>query len=422
MPRRKGSGLAAIVEVIVGIIFLYILLSILVTEVNSLISRATRLRTRNLRSTLNDIIEDPVMRAKVYTHPLIQLVEAEAVQPAQRITREEAEKIAGGSISAIDFIEPNTFVDVVLNTVKAESDQQLFGALLNIIEGMPAGPERRGLRRMVNRVVATGEGMTELRQSLRFVQQRRYRSALSDVLNQIDDQFGQLGLQPAGNLSVLAGIRQNDNPYFRNALTALMANAQSVDDVRTNLETWFNSAMNRASSNYAAKMKNLSIAVALLVALAVNIDTLHIARTLWEDPIRREQISSEVNYSVQSGQLQTDVGDTGQNENDLTASQAPSEPGVEDVIDTGAELANRLQDIQNLRLPIGWTYENPNDNGSSINSRGNLNNLWNYIPENNPEGWVGLLLGKIVGIAATVIAAAQGAPFWFGIVNRILSR
>ncbi len=414
--------MAAIVEVIVGIIFVYILLSILVTETNSLLSRATRLRSRNLRNTLDGIIQDPVLRAKVYTHPLIQLVKAEPVLPNQRITEAEAGKIAAGPIGSVDWIEPATFVDVVLKTVKVESNQQMFGDLLNIIDGMPAGPERRGLRLMVNRVMSTGQGMTELRQSLRYVQQRQVRSALTDVLNQIDDQIGQLGLQPSNDASLMAGVLQNENPYFRSALSAVMASAQSVDEVRSNLENWFNSAMTRASTSYAAKMKTLSVFVALAMALAVNVDTLHIARTLWEDPIRREQISSEVSFSIQSGQLQSEVNDAAEDDQGFTASQAQTEIGAEDVIGAGAELANRLQDIQSLRLPIGWFLENVGIYSSDHPVRSNPNNLWNYLPENNPDGWAMLLLGKLIGIAATVIAAAQGAPFWFGIVNRILSR
>ena len=401
---------------------MYILLSILVTETNSLLSRATRLRSRNLRNTLDGIIQDPVLRAKVYTHPLIQLVKAEPVLPNQRITEAEAGKIAAGPIGSVDWIEPATFVDVVLKTVKVESNQQMFGDLLNIIDGMPAGPERRGLRLMVNRVMSTGQGMTELRQSLRYVQQRQVRSALTDVLNQIDDQIGQLGLQPSNDASLMAGVLQNENPYFRSALSAVMASAQSVDEVRSNLENWFNSAMTRASTSYAAKMKTLSVFVALAIALAVNVDTLHIARTLWEDPIRREQISSEVSFSIQSGQLKSEVNDAAEDDQGFTASQAQTEIGAEDVIGAGAELANRLQDIQSLRLPIGWFMENVGIYSSDHPVRSNPNNLWNYLPENNPDGWAMLLLGKLFGIAATVIAAAQGAPFWFGIVNRIFSR
>ena len=414
--------MAAIVQVIAGIIFVFILLSIVVTEVNSLIARAAKLRAKNLRQTINGIIEDPVMQAKVYTHPLIQLVKADPVAPTQRISRAEAAKIANSAIGAVDYIDPNTFVDVVLNTIKAESDQQLFGSLLNVIDGMPTGPERRGLRVMVNRIVTTGQGMTELRNSLPYVQDRRYRGALTDIVNQIDEEVSLLGLEPTTNVSLMAGIRQIESPNLRNALSTVMASADSMEVARGNLETWFTNSMNRASASYAGKMKNLSIVVALVFSLALNIDTLHIARTLWEDPARREQLSSELKYSVQTGELQSQLDGTETADDKFIASQAESETTVEDAIESGAAIANQLQDIQDLSLPIGWSFQNVSDQQDNLFALSDPNNLWNYFPDNNPDGWLGMLAAKFFGIAATVIAAAQGAPFWFGIVNRILRR
>ena len=414
--------MAAIVQVIVGVIFVYILLSIVVTEVNSLVVRATKLRARNLRSSVNKIIEDPVIRAKVYTHPLIQLVKADPIAPTQRISRAEAEKIVKRPVAAVDWIDPNTFVDVVLNTIKAESDQQLFGALVNVIDGMPAGAERRGLRVMVNRIIATGAGMKELRDALPYVQDRRYRGALTDIVNQIDEEVSLLGLEPTTNVSLMAGIRQIENQNLRHALSTVMFSADNMETARSNLENWFNNAMNRASASYRGTMKNLSVVVALAFALVFNIDTVHIARTLWEDPAAREQISSELSYSVQSGELQGQLNEAGGEGDELRASQLEPEDSIGDAVETGAAIANQLQDIQDLRLPIGWQFINVGEQLRAQYAFEDPNNLWNYFPENNPEGWLGLLGMKFLGIAATVIAAAQGAPFWFGIVNRILRR
>jgi len=413
--------LAAIIQVAVGIIFVFILMSIVVTEVNSLIARATKMRAKTLRSTINSVIEDPVIRAKVYTHPLIQLVKGDPIAPTQRVSRDEAEKIANGAIGAVDHIESGAFVDVLLNTIKAESDQRLFGALLNVIDGMPAGAERRGLRVMVNRIVTTGDGMTELRNSLRYVQDRRYRSALTEIVNQLDEEVSLLGLEPSTNVSLMAGIHQIENRNMRHALSTVMAGADSMTVARGNLVTWFNNSMQRATVAYTGKMKNLSIGVALFFALALNIDTLHIGRTLWEDPARRAQISSEASFAVQSGDLQTQMNDN-VTADEFRANQAADENPLEDAIGAGANLAYQLQDIQDLSLPIGWTFHSVSDSARDSIAASDPNNLWNYLPENNPEGWLALVAAKLLGITATVIAAAQGAPFWFGIVNRILRR
>lgn len=396
------------------------MLSIVVTEINNLIARATKLRAKNLRKNINQIIEDPVIQAKVYTHPLIQLVKADPIAPSQRISRAEAAEVAGGAVSSVDWIEPKTFVDVVLNTIKAESDQQLFGSLLNVIDGMPAGPERRGLRAMVNRIVTTGQGMKELRNALPYVQDRRYRSALSDIINQIDEEVSLLGVEPSGNVALMAGIKQIESQNLRNSLATVMYSADNMDAARQNLETWFSNSMSRASDNYRARMKGLSVVVALVFALALNIDTLNITRTLWEDPARRDQISSELNYSVQSGELQSQVNVVQPaGDDEFRANQAAADNELEDALGTGVDIANQLQVIEDLSLPIGWTLQNVSEEPDMLSDP---NNLWNYFPENNPDGWLGLLLAKFLGITATVIAAAQGAPFWFGIVNRVLRR
>ena len=50
------------------------------------------------------------------------------------------------------------------------------------------------------------------------------------------------------------------------------------------------------------------------------------------------------------------------------------------------------------------------------------NNLWNLWPGNGNPGWFSLLLAKLVGLAVSAIAAAQGAPFWFDLLAKFTSR
>jgi len=414
--------MAAILEVIIGIIFVYVLLSILVTEVNTLISNALRLRARNLREALDKIITDPVMRAKIYTHPLIQLVEERSVLPTQRISDEDAQKVADGTIAAISWIDSNTFVEVVLNNIKVESDQQLFGALFNVIDGMPSGPERRGLRLIVNRIVTSGEGMDDLREAIAEVDQESFRNALSDTLAQIEEEITQLGLEPNSIVSVMAGIRQIDNPYFRNALSTILSTAETLDEAKLNIQQWFDNSMSRASSTFATKMKSLSIVVALVIALAANVDSLHIARTLWEDPILRQQLNAVAIQSLESGQLEAAIEEAQQENQNAGDAEAGTDEVVEDVTQSAEAVGQTLEEISSLRLPIGWLLDDVSDSPEGSPLRSNPNNVWNYFPANNPNGWLGLLLAKIMGIAVTVISASQGAPFWFNILNKITGK
>jgi len=411
MNAMEGAGLAAVLELIAGVIFVFILLSIVVTEINVLIAKVAKLRARNLRQSLNGIIEDPVLRAKVYTHPLIQLVKAEPVAPSQRISRVQASAVARSPIGKVEYIEPAAFVDVVLSTIKAESNQRLFGALLNVIDGMPASAERRQLRQQVNRVINTGQGIDTLRDSLRFVRDNETRAALRAILTQIHEEISQLGIEPSGNVALMAGIKQVENPKLRKTLSAVLYSADSMEAAHSKLEAWFNSTMQRASASYTARMKNLSLVVALALALLFNIDALQIAQALWDDPTQRAQLSSQAQLSAQTGDLPSRLDD------DFSAQDEGEE--LTDLLGSGAQIAYQIEDIQALSLPIGWVYVDVSEQPAlQADSR----NLWNYLPENNSSEWLGLLASKLIGIGLTVIAGAQGAPFWFGIVNRILRR
>ena len=81
-----------------------------------------------------------------------------------------------------------------------------------------------------------------------------------------------------------------------------------------------------------------------------------------------------------------------------------------------------LKQLLDLRLPIGWTLENPGDNelvlDPALASRDDARNLAMFWPGTNPD-WFGLFLRKLIGIAITTIAVAQGAPFWFDLLRRL---
>ena len=88
--------------------------------------------------------------------------------------------------------------------------------------------ERRGLRLMVNRIITSGEGMDELRVAISQIDQENFRNALTETLYYIDEEISQMGLEPNSIVSVMAGIRQIDNPYFRNALSTILSTARNA--------------------------------------------------------------------------------------------------------------------------------------------------------------------------------------------------
>ena len=57
--------------------------------------------------------------------------------------------------------------------------------------------------------------------------------------------------------------------------------------------------------------------------------------------------------------------------------------------------------------------------GAHISECQNTRNIWLLFPWNN-EDWAILLVRKGIGLLFTAIAIAQGAPFWFDLLNRVI--
>ena len=406
-----------IFQVIIGVVFVYVLLSILVTQINNVIASFMKLRAKHLRDGITELVQDPVLRAKIITHPLIQLVKGEMILPEQKLSDEEAIRISNSTLNTLNYIDPKAFVNVLMNVIRVETDKELFGALFNIVDGMPANADRRRLRLIINQLTTTGEGLQELRDVIAALEEPIYREALTEALDLIDDLIGQMGLEPNSVISIMAGLRNIKNPYFRKVMETVLSTSRTLDEAEQQLTSWFNDGMSRASDAFSRYMGLLSLGVGLLLALILNADTVQLARSLWSDPALRFTVASAAQqYSNQNITVQTGVS---------RATPTPEPDSSEVIEEIGNNIAaaqTTVDQLVSLNLPIGWQLESLTqydvNDPTNASLYTNSNNLWNYIPGNSPH-FLGLWLGKIIGLLVTMVAVAQGAPVWFNVLNRI---
>jgi hypothetical protein len=167
---------------------------------------------------------------------------------------------------------------------------------------------------------------------------------------------------------------------FANSLDTLLIGIEekaddathSITEARVRVESWFNNSMERLGGAYRRRMQIVSIIVGIAVAATLNVDTGAIMNTLWRDPVLRQAIVTQASQ----------VKDT-----DVQSGQTPS---IE-------EIAKNAEKLNILSLPIGWSSKNtPTD----------------------ANGWV----SKIIGILLSGMAAAQGAPYWFDIMRKLVTR
>lgn len=135
----------------------------------------------------------------------------------------------------------------------------------------------------------------------------------------------------------------------------------SNDILKHNLTNWFDEGMTRISGWYKRQTKWIIVAIALVVTVATNANTFHMAGELWENDSLRAQVAAHAELAAQS-------------------------ENVEEVNET------EMKGLETL--PIGWKKKNQPDC---------------FVD------WINLVFGWLI----TIAAISLGAPFWFDLLGKV---
>ena len=267
---------STILDVAIGIIFIYLLVSLVISAINELIAAKLKSRATNLSQGIQALLQDPSQAgwvAKLYQHPLIQSLSPPNSKPS--------------------YIPSRTFALALLDLVA------------------PANTDG-------NRTLA----------------------------------------------DLKAGMANLPAP-LQKTLTNLLDEAQhDVERLKTQIEIWFNNGMDRASGWYKRKTQWIQFFIGLSLVIALNIDSVHIGRSLFavNSPMRASLVESAKSFVAQPG---------GPNKS------------MKDAIDA----------ISSASLPIGWSE----------------------VPK--PDQWPTVIVGWLI----TAFAVSMGAPFWFDLLNKFVN-
>lgn len=413
---------SAIIEVAIGLIFVFSLLSILVTQINNVVVSILNLRARRLKEQLDTMLSDPVIRAKILSHPLIRMVDpvvsdaiaAEAADgPKTRLTEQVALKITELQKARVDYIPTESFVDVLVDVLTENVGNKLYESLDKVVSEMEPSVEKSLFRQLLREIQLSGTGLDRLRDLIATLSDPETKHKMLVALNLVDAALDKLRAENSDLIPLLLGVRQVKDKYLEAALMAILNTASNIKEARAKIGEWFEGSMDRARQTYIREMQRISIIISLLLALILNVDTLQLARILWEDPALRTTVAQTAAASVE--QVRQNV------ESQVDPTQG--EGTIEEVQQAVNEAHVTLETLLELRLPIGWviqpisTETNP-DLALSVD-RLDLRNLWQFWPPNNPDGWLELWFYKIAGILLTTIALSQGAPFWFDLLRKL---
>lgn len=257
-----------IMDVAIGLIFFYVLLSLVCSSIQEIIASIFGLRSRNLEKGIKNLIGREYARS-VYKHPLIKGLRKPGTLPS--------------------YIKPETFTAALLEVVAKDK---------------------------------TGKNVSELT-----------TCQLRDAIKEMES------ANPARDL-LLSLVKTGEN---------------TVDGIQQRLSAWFDDGMDRISGWYKRQVKYFLLAIAMVVTVGVNADSIHIAEQLWKNDALRTAIAAEADKAVSN----------------------------EDAIVINAEK-------QIETFPIGY-----------------------------PGGFPKITFQMIVGWIMTILAISLGAPFWFDLLSRI---
>ena len=443
-------NLGAIVEVAIGIMFVWIVLSLATIQIQEWINMRLDKRARDMEEAIHEMLANPNLKAQFYDHPVIRGLTAKKRKEPSRIPAwfyrypilrgftKEIRKIpsyipsqqfslalfdltmTAGTESSLIQQGLLKIRDDLENDQKMSPQQAVITELNLLIEfarsaaATEAGTAftKRTLAALRTRAEEFSLAYPELRPLIdaTLAEARKRKDEIDDLLKNNEAPRGDDALT---NLRRGVAALSVISPEVNQTLNALLLNIEEyvgqqeskLARARQNVEKWFDDSMDRVSGVFKRYSQWLALLIGLFLALALNIDSIDLTLYLWREPTVRQALAQNAaNFELSQEELQAN----------------PQEA---------------LQDFRNqfvgLSLPIGWGITRvPSAALSDTNCQlfpgeGQAfgipvigSNLCITPPNSNNQANLAI---KLLGIMLTALAARQGAPFWFDILKRAVN-
>ena len=291
-----------ILDVAIGLVFIFLMLSLVVTALNELVAAWLKRRSNTLWTGVVRLVGDDGFAEKLYAHPLVQAI---SQSPDARPS----------------YIPSRTFVLALL------------------------------------------DGLTEIGTP-----------------------------PPATDREVVAAIAAlpPTQKHLATTLTVLLHDAgHDIEEFKKMLEQWFEGSMERVSGWYKRETQWILLVMAAVLTIWANCDTVVVANTLWRDPaVRSSLVAQATSYANQHQQ-------------DASEPEPPPE-------DPSDKLGQAMKSLDALGIPLGWR-DADNPQGRQDPFPTTLAAIWLALRK-HALGWL-----------LTTLAVSLGAPFWFDMLNKVVS-
>ncbi|MGZ8940843.1 MAG: hypothetical protein ACXW32_16690 [Limisphaerales bacterium] len=440
--------LGAIVDVAIGIIFVWIVLSLTTIQIQEWwTTEILDKRARDMEKAIHEMLANPNLKAQVYDHPVIRGLTAKkrrwpSIVPARFYNNPLVRGFTNEKRKIPSYIPSQQFAltlfDIAI-TAGTESSLIQQGLLklradlnsknrfgrdyvaiddLNILVDLArsAAATEAG-QAVTNRTVEVLKAEIE-KYSIKYP---AYKDVLDAALLEASKRKEEIDIlikkQPKSEDAVLDNLKDGIaalsviSPEVNQTLNALLLNvekfgAQSESNIakaRKNVEKWFDDSMDRVTGVFKRYSQWMALLIGFIIAFVLNVDSINLTLYLWRDTsVRQALAQSAANFEIPEEEF----------------AQNPQQ-AMQDL---------RMKFI-GLSLPVGWVV---NDGRTAAIPAGScelmpkedqsfgmrLFRLCVAPPEADDTTNIWLKLG---GIFLTALAARQGAPFWFDVLKRTVN-
>lgn len=221
------------------------------------------------------------------------------------------------------------------------------------------------------------DGLTAEGRRASYIPSRVFSGVMLDLVNQKNGTYSIESLKDS--------IGKSDLPddFKRKLLQTISESKNGLDDLRKEIEGWFNDSMERISGTYKKKAQKILVFISLAVVTLLNVDTIQIIQYLYNHPAQSEALADRIGESIQ----------------ELDPAKAPKTDSLskEEKIDLKiAELKSIQASLKDAQVPLGWQAGD-----------GNIS--------------FGDVFRKVLGLLFSAVAGIVGAPFWFQTLNKLVN-
>lgn len=461
--------LGAIVEVAIGIVFMWITISLATIQIQEWITSKLDKRAKDMEASIHEMLANPNLRSQIYDHPVIRGLSAKKRKrpssvppwlynfPIVRGFTKEKRRLPS-YIPAQQFSLCLFDIAVTAGTESSLIQQGIF-KIRDDLEKNKSKPKDQAVIDALNILADTarsaaateaGTSITNIGLNLLKKKATEFSQQYPDYKEVMDRALAEAKLlkneiekvsrkQKAadGDDAVFTQLKKGIaafsviSPELNQTLSALLLNVEqytaqgesNVAKARKNVEKWFDDSMDRASGVFKRYSQAMALVIGTIIALVLNVDTINLTLYLWREPSVREVLAANArSFQLPEEQLAANPEQTMQAFRDqfvglnLPIGWVMKDSGPKAIYDGNCQLFPGTD--QTFGIPIVIPKFVTNSDSKIADSFDNLNKICIAPPQSNTRTNIVL---KIFGIFITAMAARQGAPFWFDLLKRLVN-